>query len=404
MNLSRAALILLSAFYVAKAQNCASNDNGQCDFDPFNPVVCGPDKNCGYKNFCLAAAAGYDVEADCCQAPQPSSCSFLYDPKVCGSKACPYDNLCIAELAGYSADQCTDAPEQCPAGDDAQCSGEPSNPHKCGSGKQCQYENICLARSAGYDITADCCQDTRTNTACTANVAPVSCGPPTGKQCPYDNQCLADAAGYSENQCCPAVPDDVNDVSSSLEFLSDAAGYSENQCCPAVPDGTTCTSNFAPVTCGSIPCLYVTQCEATAAGFSESDCCPQATGACTSEVDPVECGSNKCKYDGLSCANAAGFSSDQCCKLPTETSACPTNLDEVACGSLNCVYANPCIAELAGFDPNSCVRSSQNGDFNRPGVQSTGESAGAAGAFGIQKMHLIAAILSILGLLGYQMN
>lgn len=114
-----------------------------------------------------------------------------YDPQICGSKDCPYDNLCVAQLAGYDANQCMTAPEPCPTGNESQCSGEPSNPLKCGSGKQCPYESICLAQTAGFDITTDCCQDTRAGTACASIFAPVSCGPPAGKQCPYDNQCLA---------------------------------------------------------------------------------------------------------------------------------------------------------------------------------------------------------------------
>jgi len=36
------ALVVIAALQLAQAQDCTSNDSGQCDFDPFNPVVCGP--------------------------------------------------------------------------------------------------------------------------------------------------------------------------------------------------------------------------------------------------------------------------------------------------------------------------------------------------------------------------
>jgi hypothetical protein len=52
------ALLLLSAsrrMATAQQDNCPSNDNGQCDFDPYNPVTCGSTyTECGYDNFCLA--------------------------------------------------------------------------------------------------------------------------------------------------------------------------------------------------------------------------------------------------------------------------------------------------------------------------------------------------------------
>jgi len=39
----------------ATAPECANNDNGQCDLEPYNPVTCGPTyTECGYDNFCLA--------------------------------------------------------------------------------------------------------------------------------------------------------------------------------------------------------------------------------------------------------------------------------------------------------------------------------------------------------------
>ena len=131
-------------------------------------------------------------------------------------------------------------------------------------------------------------------------------------------------------------------------FLSrlhtDAAGYNSNQCCPGVPEDIPCQAISAPVECGSIPCLYVSQCEASAAGFGESDCCPQVQGACTQEIDTVACGSNKCLYSGLSCAAAAGFSSDQCCKQPSDTGSCTAEYDPYICSNVGCEYSNACVA------------------------------------------------------------
>ena len=74
LNRTISCFVCNSRFYVAV--------NQPCSFFPkqrrFNPVICGPDLNCGYENFCLAQAAGFDMDADCCQAPQPSACPFMY--------------------------------------------------------------------------------------------------------------------------------------------------------------------------------------------------------------------------------------------------------------------------------------------------------------------------------------
>jgi len=109
---------------------CPSNDNGQCDFEPNNPHVCF---GCSYENICLAEAAGYDIDNDCCQSPNPSACGLIFQPLICGSKQCRYDNLCLAELSGYSETQCTSTlpPQPCTdfgtCGDclDASCSWSP---------------------------------------------------------------------------------------------------------------------------------------------------------------------------------------------------------------------------------------------------------------------------------------
>ena len=68
------ALVLLGT---VSAQQCSNTDSGACDFEPFNPVTCGPDNACGYANFCLARENGYaDPATECCQAPQPSMCKL----------------------------------------------------------------------------------------------------------------------------------------------------------------------------------------------------------------------------------------------------------------------------------------------------------------------------------------
>ena len=88
-------------------QSCpVPDDNGSCDFEPTRPYKCGQDFNCLYTKDCLAEAAGFDVDEDCCQAPDPAACGLIYQPQICGSKQCPYDNLCVADLAGYSEQQC----------------------------------------------------------------------------------------------------------------------------------------------------------------------------------------------------------------------------------------------------------------------------------------------------------
>lgn len=185
----------------------------------------------------------------------------------------------------------------------------------------------------------------------------------------------------------------------TISSLVDAAGYNENQCCAAVPEGTICTSEVTPsVECGNIPCVYVSQCEASAAGYSADECCPQTEGVCTADNDPVACGDNRCLYSSQSCASGAGWSEAQCCKQPKELGTCTTEIDPHVCGTAICRYDNACIAgeyycctarclvllsvlltfrsssELAGFDPNSCVK------VKNPTVGSTnGETSGAVG-------------------------
>lgn len=132
------------------------------DFEPTNPYSCGTDFNCAYSNRCLAEAAGYNIDADCCQAPMPSICGMIEDPLVCGTKQCPYANECLASLAGYDASQCTAPPPTCPVSG-VDCSGQPSNPYTCGP-LNCPYNTVCDAEGAGFDLGKDCCQDTRTTT------------------------------------------------------------------------------------------------------------------------------------------------------------------------------------------------------------------------------------------------
>ena len=100
------------------------------DYEPVNPYTCGED-SCAYENRCLASAAGFDVDTECCQAPQPSICPMNFDPQICGTLQCSYSNTCVANLAGYSDDQCESPPPECPAGS-KDCSGDPANPYTCG--------------------------------------------------------------------------------------------------------------------------------------------------------------------------------------------------------------------------------------------------------------------------------
>lgn len=176
MFLSKATIIVSVAIFggvQVKAQ-CPSNDNGQCkyishvcgyhidecisnlyisyyiddiyptthfslsspitsrsgDYEPVNPYTCGED-SCAYENRCLASAAGFDVDTECCQSPQPSICPMNFDPQICGTLQCSYSNTCVANLAGYSDDQCESPPPECPTGT-KDCSGDPANPYTCG--------------------------------------------------------------------------------------------------------------------------------------------------------------------------------------------------------------------------------------------------------------------------------
>ena len=83
MMLSRATLALaasaafLPAASPASAQSCPPGDSNQCAFDPANPHACGDGYSCAYANICLAETAGFDIDADCCQSPQPSMCPMM---------------------------------------------------------------------------------------------------------------------------------------------------------------------------------------------------------------------------------------------------------------------------------------------------------------------------------------
>ncbi|CAB9504707.1 expressed unknown protein [Seminavis robusta] len=365
-------ITLLAVTVSAQTSTCSNTNTGACDWEPFNPVICGPDRSCSYENFCLARENGYDIDTDCCQAPQPSVCPFIFAPVVCGDQQCEYSNSCVAELAGYSDDQCELLPPECPTGT-ADCSGAPSNPFKCGPSKDCLYDTICDLQSAGFDMDLDCCQDVRTDTACTdMEVPPVSCGPPH-KQCPYESACEAFAAGYNENQCC-GFPDantaciliyapvncgfdKILPCSFSNMCQAEAAGFDETECCPAVTEGPSdaiCTADLDPQLCGPNECQYGNLCEANSAGWTDEDCCPQGTGVCTTLWEPVKCGT--CEYSNQGCAELAGFSAVECCKQPLDPDAlCTADYRPLACSTANCIYDNACIADLAGFDPNSCV-------------------------------------------------
>jgi hypothetical protein len=50
----------------AAPEECIDNDNGQCSGSPANPVKCGTSFDCLYDKFCLAQAAGCNVNTDCC--------------------------------------------------------------------------------------------------------------------------------------------------------------------------------------------------------------------------------------------------------------------------------------------------------------------------------------------------
>ena len=62
--------------HVHAQEQCGTDNPDSCRFEPFNPLICGDNYACGYDNFCLARANGFDTDADCCQAPQPSMCTF----------------------------------------------------------------------------------------------------------------------------------------------------------------------------------------------------------------------------------------------------------------------------------------------------------------------------------------
>jgi len=398
MFLSKATIIVSVAIFgsVQVKGQCPSSDNGQCDFEPVNPYTCGED-SCAYENRCLASAAGFDVDTECCQAPQPSVCPMNFDPQICGTLQCSYSNECIANLAGYSADQCESPPPECPAGT-KDCSGDPANPYTCGASR-CPYNTICELQDAGFDLE-DCCQDVRTEGPCTADLNMVSCGAPGGKQCTFDNQCNADASGYNEKQCCPAAGDVVCTMDFapvecgvcvySNQCMADAAG--QTGCCRQPSPDVACTMDNKPVLCGE--CVYSNQCVADSA--SQSGCCPMPAenAAVTMDIQPVTCGDDGCTYDNLSIGKAAGFTDDECCRKPADGVACTLNIDPVTCdgctfdnqciadsagyseseccaapvtdsctqnyapmmcSSASCVYDNDCIAEASGMDPNSCV-------------------------------------------------
>ena len=84
----------------------------QCKSSPRNPHKCGDGYKCFYDNLCLVEDAGFDFNADCCQAPDASACPSFYEPVFCGGgdKICSYSNMCLADLAGYSEEQCSPEP------------------------------------------------------------------------------------------------------------------------------------------------------------------------------------------------------------------------------------------------------------------------------------------------------
>ena len=130
---------------------CPGKDKGQCDDFPRNPYKCGAD-SCVYGNVCLVKDAGFDIDADCCQAPDPGACLSIYDPVFCGGgdNVCPYSNLCLAELAGYSEKQCSSVSDPgvvCPA-DVLECPG--------GETLNRDPENDCQFPSCPCDSIADC--------------------------------------------------------------------------------------------------------------------------------------------------------------------------------------------------------------------------------------------------------
>ena len=45
--------------------------------EPFNPYSCGANLECPYNTRCHAEAAGYNIDSECCQAPQPSACGQM---------------------------------------------------------------------------------------------------------------------------------------------------------------------------------------------------------------------------------------------------------------------------------------------------------------------------------------
>ena len=291
----------------------------------------------------------------------------------------------------------TAPPPTCPAAE-ADCSGEPSNPYTCGANK-CPYNTVCELESAGFDLKNDCCQDSRSNSACPSNIAPVSCGPPGGKQCGYSNQCLADSSGYNSNQCCAAVPDGVacpsinapvecGSIPCVYNSICEAEAAGATDCCPQVPSDTICTGENMPVKCGS--CEYANQCLADAAGATDcckavpedtictlenmpvkcgsceyanqcladaagaTDCCKAVPEdvACTANYEPVTCGADKCTYSNQCLADAAGAT--DCCRNPIDE-GCTQNFDPVECGKNRCYYVNECVAKKSGYDPESCV-------------------------------------------------
>ena len=84
----------------------------ECKSSPRNPHKCGDGYKCFYDNLCLVEDAGFDLNDDCCQAPDASACPSFYEPVFCGGgdKICSYSNMCLADLAGYSEEQCSPEP------------------------------------------------------------------------------------------------------------------------------------------------------------------------------------------------------------------------------------------------------------------------------------------------------
>ena len=163
----------------------------------------------------------------------------------------------------------------------------------------------------------------------------------------------------------------------ALGLLSAGSAFATErdlQVCPMPAGNLVCTTESAPVKCGSLNCEYANQCNANAAGFTPGVCWPATCVApspdvlCTTDSNPVLCGDSACEYANYCNAEAAGFPPTVCealnCPAPTSAAPCPANYDPHVClveGVGLCRYDNTCQAEQSGISVESgiCLRTEE---------------------------------------------